>query len=89
MTDSPRSENDIFADLLDLARSPCYVHAIAQICFRDNIVFYGRKIVPSDLEKRFSLDRLIRTEITTILGLLVRGPIDFTQPGYEHIEELS
>ena len=63
-----RSELDVFADLAALARAPGYVHAIAQICYRDNLVSYSKEMKASDLQKLFSRERLIRTEITTILG---------------------
>ncbi|MEO9117335.1 MAG: SEC-C metal-binding domain-containing protein [Gemmatimonadaceae bacterium] len=41
----------------------------------------------SDLQKLFSRDRLIRTEITTVLGLLARCPIDTTLPAPEVLKE--
>lgn len=75
-----RREAEVFADLAALARAPGYAHAIAQICYRDNLVSYAKEMKASDLQKLFSRERLIRTEITTILGLLARGPIDVTQP---------
>ncbi|NHF68003.1 nuclease-related domain-containing protein [Xanthomonas hortorum] len=82
-----RSEAEVFADLEILAQSPGYVHAIAQICFRDNFVTYVSDMKASDLQKLFSHDRLIRTEITTVLGLLARCPIDTTLPTPEVLRE--
>lgn len=75
-----RSETEVFADLEALVRSPGYVHAIAQICYRDAATFYVGQMVAADLQRSFSRERLIRTEITTILGLLTRGPIDASVP---------
>jgi SEC-C motif len=75
-----RNEAEVFAELATLVRAPGYVHAIAQICYRDNVVVYVGEVKTSDLQKLHSGERLIRTEIATILGLLVRGPIDFTRP---------
>ena len=87
MKTSVRSEAEVFGDLAALAREPGYIHAIAQICYRDNLVTYTREMKASDLQKLFSRERLIRTEITTILGLVSRGPIDFTQPVEGTIQE--
>ena len=87
MRKPPRSEAEVFADLGLLAQSPGYVHAIAQICYRDNLVTYVGDMKTSDLQKLFSRDRLIRTEITTILGLLARCPIDTILSAPEVLEE--
>ncbi len=82
-----RSEAEVFADLEILVQSSGYVHAIAQICYRDNLVTYVGEMKASDLQKLFSRDRLIRTEITTVLGLLARCPIDTTLPAPEVLQE--
>jgi hypothetical protein len=87
MRKPPRSEAEVFSDLGILAQSPGYVHAIAQICYRDNFVTYVGDMKASDLQKLFSRDRLIRTEITTVLGLLARFPIDTTLPAPEVLQE--
>lgn len=82
-----RSETEVFAELGELARSPGYVHAIAQICCRDNLITYVDDLKASDLQKLYSPDRLIRTEITTLLGLLARGPISTALPATEVVQE--
>lgn len=82
-----RSEAEVFADLGVLAQSSGYVHAIAQICYRDNFVTYVGYMKASDLQKTFSRDRLIRTEVTTVLGLLARCQIDTTLPPLEVLQE--
>lgn len=87
MNKTARTEAEVFADLAALARAPGYVHAITEICFRDNLVAYSKEMKASDLQKLFGKERLIRTEITTILGLLARGPIDSTQPPANTVRE--
>lgn len=81
-----RSEQDVFQDLEALCRSPGYAHAIGYFCLRDNVIGYTGTLTAEDMEHQFSLSRLIRTEISTLLGLLVKGPIDFAPPGAEAIE---
>jgi Holliday junction resolvase-like predicted endonuclease len=68
-----RSENEVFTDLAALAQSPGYVHALAHIVWRDNFVHYQGAMQERDLDKTFSAERLIRTEITTLLGLMVKA----------------
>ncbi|WP_214276467.1 hypothetical protein, partial [Escherichia coli] len=66
--EKPRDEAHIFEDLAVLACSPGYVHAIAQICNRDNVIHIKGTLKPSDMDRLFSGERLIRTELTTLLG---------------------
>lgn len=82
-----RSEAAVFEDLQALTRAPGYVHAIANICHRDIMVTYAKEMKASDLLNNFSRDRLLRTEITTILGLLVRGSVDTSAPSADSLQE--
>lgn len=75
-----RTEQQIFNDLGALCATPGYAHALAFLCFRDSFVKYGEELSGQDYAKLFSFDRLIRTEISTLLGLMVRAPIDLTLP---------
>jgi len=81
-----RSEEDIFADLLGLCGSQGYVHALAILCFRDNFIRFRHEVKAEDIDHLFSRSRLIPTEITTLIGLLIRKPIDFSHPGLEAIQ---
>lgn len=78
MKKPPRKEEDVFADLAEIVRRPGYIHAIAQICVRDNLIVFSGEMKSEDMSRLFSGDRLLRTEITTILGLLAQDTIDFT-----------
>lgn len=75
-----REEIDIFADLAQLCSSVGYAHAIAHICFRDNIIGYADKMTPDVLLPQFSMERLVRTEISTLIGLMFKESIDFSLP---------
>lgn len=81
-----RAEQDIFNDLAALCASPGYAHAIAFFCFRDHVVGYGETLKAKDYIKLFSFERLIRTEISTLIGLMVRGPSDLTMPDMQTLE---
>ncbi|WFU73705.1 nuclease-related domain-containing protein [Bradyrhizobium sp. CB2312] len=76
----PRPEQAIFDDLAALCVSPGYIHAIAHFCYRDHVIGFGDVIRGEDYAKLFSLDRLIRTEISTLIGLMLRAPRDLTLP---------
>lgn len=75
-----RSESEVFVDLGVLTAKPGYVHAIAFICHRDNMVAFRDEYTASDLSELYGPNRLLRTEINTLLGLMVRQPLDLTLP---------
>jgi hypothetical protein len=79
----PRSEQEIFEELSALCGSAGYAQALAHLCLRDNVVGYWDQMTPEDLGGWFRSDRLIRTEISTLVGLMVKAPIDFTLPSRE------
>ena len=78
-----RSEQAIFDDLATLCSSRGYVHAIAGICFNDNILKFKDELKAEDMAQMFDKSRLIRSEINTLIGLMMRAPIDFTLPPSE------
>jgi hypothetical protein len=82
-----RNEAEVFADLKVLCRSSGYVHTLATICFRDTIVRYSGQMRPEDMLPMFSTDHLIRTEISTLIGLMIQGEIDWTKPSPNLVQE--
>lgn len=77
--EKPREESQILEDLVTLAASPGYVHAIAHVSHRDNVIYIKDRLKPSDMDRLFSRERLIRTELTTLIGLMAKRPLDLTQ----------
>jgi hypothetical protein len=75
-----RSEQEIFDDLAALCISKGYIHAIAIILFRDYVVRFKNELKPENITPLYSNSRLIRTEVTTLIGLMMRAPIDFFLP---------
>ena len=76
--EKPREESKILEDLAALTMSPGYVHALAHICQRDNVIYMKGKLQPSDMDRLFSKERLIRTELTTLIGLMAKKPLDLS-----------
>lgn len=77
---APREEAAIFADLSTLCATPGYAHVIAFLCFRDDFMH-----VPMDEEAELPdsvrpKSPLIRTEISTLIGLLVKKELNLTLP---------
>jgi len=83
---NPRSEDEIFAELQALASEPGYAHAIAALCFRDNAIGFTSKLNANDLAKLYSNERLVRTEISTLIGLLVKSDLNLTLPHPEQLQ---
>lgn len=75
-----RAEQEIFDELAELCVSPGYAHAISYFCFRDHFVGYDDSLKGEDYSKLFSFERLIRTEISTLIGLMIRAPRDLMIP---------
>ena len=82
-----REEHEIFSDLAALCTSPGFAHAIAFFCYRDNLIRFGKELTPDDLARLNAGSRLIRTEISTLIGLLTRRHIDYTLPEPAVIQE--
>lgn len=78
-----RSETEVFSELSRLCRSPGYIHALSYLCFRDNFVRFSGEITAKDMLPLFSRERLIRTEISTLIGLMVQGEISPEVPTAE------
>jgi hypothetical protein len=75
-----RSEKEIFDDLAKLCASPGYAHAIALFCYRDNVIGFGETLQAKDVLKQYNWSRLIRTEISTLIGLFAKAAADYSMP---------
>lgn len=82
----PREEQQIIEDLVTLVTSPGYVHAVAQVCHRDNVIYIKGELQPSDMDRLFSRERLIRTELMTLIGLMAKKPLDLSLPPFDVLE---
>lgn len=81
-----RTEQDIFDELAALSCSPGYVHAIAHLCFRDNIIPHLGEVTAEDIYRVPSMEKLSRTEISTLIGLMVKSPIDDSMPDMQAMQ---
>lgn len=75
-----RSEADVFNDLTILCASPGYIHVLAYFCYRDNLVGYSKTLKGEDFRESFGPNRLIRSELSTLLGLLIKEEIYYSIP---------
>lgn len=89
MVGNLRAEENIFTDLSNLCVEPGFVHVIAGLCFRDNTIKYADTIKSDDVIHMHSMERLIRTEISTLIGLLIKNDIDYTIPKPDVFQSMS
>jgi len=82
-----RAEQEVLEELAALCARSGYIHVVAYFCFRDNVVRYAREMTEEDLQRLFSPSRLIRTEITTLMGLMVKAEIDYALPAPEQFQQ--
>ncbi|MCX4177358.1 prepilin peptidase, partial [Paraburkholderia madseniana] len=84
-----RTEQQIFDALVELCKSPGYAHAIAYLCLRDNTVAFRDEMTAADMQHMFTDERLSRTEIATLIGLLVRVPVDYAKPEFDALQRYA
>lgn len=84
-----RAEQDIFNDLAELCSRAGFVHALAWMALRDNYVAFGGAMDSEALAASYAPGRTVRTEFSTLLGLLIRQPIDISEPTAAEIKALS
>jgi len=82
-----RSEEAIFADLESLAAEPGYAYAIAWLCLGGFFRFSDR-VKSENISGVFSDERLIETEISTLVGLLVKSNLDLTPPTSDNLDSM-
>lgn len=86
MKNKAREETEIFSELAQICSSPGYVHAIAYFCFRDNTIRYAETITPEDVLQQYSMERLVRTEISTLIGLACKENLDTKLPSSDEMQ---
>lgn len=82
----PREEVQILGELAELSASPGFAHAVAQLCYRDNVIHIQGELKPADMDRLFSKERLIRTELTTLIGLMAKKALDLAPQKPEVIQ---
>jgi hypothetical protein len=75
-----RTEEEVFNDLAKLCITEGYAHVIAYLCTRDNTISYKDKLIAKDFEHQSSRERLIRTEISTLIGLMCKEEVKLGIP---------
>ncbi|MCK9507140.1 MAG: SEC-C domain-containing protein [Pigmentiphaga sp.] len=54
---------------------------------RDNMLTYADRVTEADLQDCFDSSRLLRTEINTLIGLMLKAPIDWVLPSLQALGE--
>lgn len=83
-----RTEQQVFDDLESLCSSSGYIHALAYISSRDNLIRYDGELTGEAMAASYAPDRTIRTEFSTLLGLMIKHPVDFSLPDPSKMQEL-
>lgn len=78
--EKPRSEQEVFDELAELAALPGYAHVVAFLCMRDNFTWFQGEMRAEDMQHLYSRSRLIRTEMSTLIGLMARAGNNLRAP---------
>jgi hypothetical protein len=81
-----RKESEIFSELAEICASPGYIHAIACLCYQNDIIRYADTLTPEDMLQQFSEDMLVRTEISILIGLACKKQLNIDLPSPEVIQ---
>ena len=84
---SPRSEEDILADLRTLCSSRGYIHALARICLDNDWLRLSKESGPEDYSHLYDDNHLTLTEVATLTLLLASHSVDLTHPGMAILTE--
>jgi len=84
----PREEHLVFGALKKLCASDGYAHVLAYLCFRDNTIGYKDHIDSDSYINMFSSNRLLRTEISTLIGLMFKSEIGLSVPTPDVMQDL-
>ena len=71
-----RPEQVIFGELAELCARPGFIHVVAHICCRDNMVKFSKEIGPDDMAVLYGSGRLVRSEISALICLMSRQDAD-------------
>ena len=83
MVEGQRTEQEIFDELSALTATPGFAHVVAQFCARDNFTSYRDEMRAEDMQHLYSRSQLIRTEMFTLIGLMVLAEPDYDAPAPE------
>lgn len=75
-----RDETAVFAALADLCAEPGFAETIANLRSGEAVVAPDGPLTGEALSHLYSFDRLIRTEVSTLVGLLAKTTIDESTP---------
>lgn len=83
------SESDVFEELKMLCMSKGYIHVVALLSLINNVTFYNDELVTEVMQQQYDKDKLIRTELSTVIGLFLQGDIDLSFPSNIEYEQLA
>ena len=83
-----RSEYEIFSELETLCTKPGFVHVISYFCWRDNLIRFSDEPKSEDISQQATRDALCRTEISTLIGLMLKRESDWTLPSPDNMQRM-
>ena len=78
----------VFDELEALCGSKGYIHVLAYLSFRDNFISYSKEMTPEAMSASYDKSRAIRTEFSTLLGLMMKSPMDSSMPSPQTMQSM-
>ncbi|PLR36741.1 zinc chelation protein SecC [Chimaeribacter californicus] len=83
-----KTEAEVFSELESLCTSHGFIHVLALLSCINNITTYEEELGSEDMQHLYEKERLIRTEISTVAGLLLKYEINIDHPGEDVLPQL-
>ncbi|MFJ5392940.1 SEC-C metal-binding domain-containing protein [Pectobacterium sp. CHL-2024] len=83
-----KTEAEVFSELESLCTSHGFIHGLALLSCMNNITPYEGELGSKDMQHLYEKERLIRTEISTVAGLLLKSEINTNYPGRDVLSKL-
>lgn len=83
-----KTEAEIFSELESLCELNGFIYCLALLNLTNNITFYDEELDSKDMQYLYEKERLIRTETSTIAGLLLKSEINTDYPGVDAMAKL-
>ena len=84
----PRPEAEVFEDLRKLAQSAGFLHALAFLIFKSNVITATGEFTKEDFLQIYDPQNLLRTEANLLIGLALSAKVDTSLPEPATIQEL-
>lgn len=84
-----RPQEEVLNDIEAICREPGFVHVLASLVFENNFHAVRVEEMYPKIQDQFNYEKLIRSELSVLHGLMLKGGVDLTPLSSEKINEFK